>query len=72
MARRPDLEKSEKLAQKDLDELCCNLAYLSVDAIRHFYQRAYEDCPLIYDRLLSPKQVQTLVQVWKWGALGIF
>jgi len=65
MARRPDTEKHEKLTQKDLDELRYNLAHLSVDAVRRFYERAYEDCRMIYDRLLSPKQMQTLVQVWK-------
>lgn len=65
MARRPDSEKQEKLSQKDLDELRHNLAHLSVDAVRRFYERAHEDCRMVYDRLPSPKQVQTLVQVWK-------
>jgi hypothetical protein len=36
-----------------------------VDAVRRFYDRAHEDCRMIYDRLPSPKQMQTLVQVWK-------
>ena len=65
MARRPDSEKHEKLTQKDLDELRYNLAHLSVDAVRRFYDRAHEDCRLIYSRLPSPKQMQILVQVWK-------
>jgi len=50
---------------KDLDELRHNLAHLSIDAVRRYYERAHEDCRMIYDRLPSPKQIQTLVQVWK-------
>ena len=65
MARRPDSGGHEKLTQKDLDELRYNLAHLSVDAVRRFYDRAHEDCRLIYSRLPSPKQMQILVQVWK-------
>jgi len=42
-----------------------NLAHLSVDAVRRFYERAHEDCRMIYDRPPSAKQMQTLVQVWK-------
>ena len=57
MARRPDSEKHEQLSQNDLEELRYNLAHLSVDAVRHFYQRAHEDCRMVYDRLPSPKQV---------------
>jgi len=55
MARHPDWEKPEKLTQKDLDELRYNLAHLSVDAVRRFYERAHQDCRMIYDR-----------QLWKW------
>jgi hypothetical protein len=65
MARRPDSEKHEQLTQKDLEELRHNLAHLSIDAVRRYYERAHEDCRMIYDRLPSPKQVQTLVQVWR-------
>jgi hypothetical protein len=65
MARRPDSEKPEIFTQKDLHELRYNLAHLSVDAVRRFYERAHADCRMIYDRLPSPKQMQTLVQVWK-------
>ncbi len=65
MARRPDFSKPEIFTQKDLDELRHSLAHLSIDAVRRFYDRAHEDCRMVYDRLQSPKQVQTLVQVWK-------
>jgi hypothetical protein len=65
VARRPDRENAEILSDKDLKELRHSLAHLSVTAVREFYERAYQDCRLIYNRLPSPKQLQTLVQVWK-------
>jgi hypothetical protein len=65
MARRPESEKAEILSEKDLEDLRHNLAHLSVGAVRDFYERSYRDCRLIYSRLPSPKQMQTLVQVWK-------
>jgi hypothetical protein len=64
MPRRPD-DKPEIFTQKDLDELRYNLAHLSVGAVRDAYDRAYRDCRMIYGRIPSPKQMQTLVQVWK-------
>jgi len=64
MARRPDSEKPAILTEGDLAELCHNLALLSIDAVRRFYERAHEDCRM-YGRLPSPKQMQTRVQVWK-------
>jgi hypothetical protein len=65
MARRPDREKEEILSEKDLKELRYNLAHLSVSAVQEFYERAYQDCRLVYNRLPSPRKMQTLVQVWK-------
>jgi hypothetical protein len=65
MARRPDREKAEVLSENDLKELRYNLAHLSVSAVREFYERAYQDCRLVYNRLPSPRKIQTLVQVWK-------
>jgi hypothetical protein len=65
MARRPDPGKVEIYSKKDLDELRYNLAHLSIDAVRRFYETAHRDCQMLYDRLPSPKQMQTLVQVWK-------
>ena len=55
MARRPDSEKPEIFTQNDIDELQHNLAHLSLDAVRRYYERAHEDCRMIYDRLPSPK-----------------
>jgi hypothetical protein len=34
-------------------------------AVREFYEVAYRDCRLVNDHLPSPRQIQTLVQVWK-------
>jgi hypothetical protein len=65
MARRPDREKVEILSEKELTELRHNLAHLSLGAVRGFYDQAYRDCRLIYSRLPSARQMQTLVQVWK-------
>jgi hypothetical protein len=62
MARRPEPEKSDALSAEELQELGHNLAHLSPHAARDFYQRAFEDCRLIYNRLPSPRKMQTLVQ----------
>jgi hypothetical protein len=65
MARRPDRTKADMLSEEDLRELRHNLAHLSIDAVRRFYETAHHDCQMLYDRLPTPKQMQTLVQVWK-------
>ena len=52
MACRPDSARPEKVAQNGIDELQYKLAHLSIDAFRHFYERAHEDRRLIHDRLL--------------------
>lgn len=65
MARRPDHSKAEVLSEEDLKSLRYNLAHLSPDAVRAFYEQAYRDCRLVYNQLPTPKQMQTLVQVWK-------
>ena len=53
------------LSEENLKELRHNLAHLSLPTVREFYERAYQDCRLIYNRLPTPRQMQTLVQVWK-------
>jgi hypothetical protein len=63
MARRPDRLKAETLSENELKELRHNLAHLSARALRDFYEQSYRDCRLIYNRLPSPRQIQTLVQV---------
>jgi hypothetical protein len=64
MARRPDLHKPDVLSEEDLNQLRHNLAHLSPDGVRNFYERAFEDCRLIYNRLPSPRKIQTLVPLF--------
>jgi len=65
MARRPNQEKPDVLNEEDLKQLRHNLAHLSPIGVRDYYERAFEDCRLIYNRLPSPRKIQTLVQAWK-------
>jgi len=65
MARRFDRDKEDVLSEQDLKQLHENLSRLSPQAVRDFYDRAHEDCRLIYTRLPTPRKIQTLVQVWK-------
>jgi hypothetical protein len=65
MARRPDSEKPDVLNEEELKQLRHNLAHLSPGGVREFYERAFEDCRLIYNRLPSPRKIQTPVQGWK-------
>jgi hypothetical protein len=63
--RRPDKREAEMLSEENLKELRHNLAHLSLPTVRDFYEQAYRDCRLVYNNLPSPRQIQTLVQVWK-------
>jgi hypothetical protein len=63
MARRPEKREGEILTEENLKALRYNLAHLSLPAVRDFYEKAYQDCRLIYNRIPSPRQIQTLVQV---------
>jgi hypothetical protein len=65
MARRFDRDKDHVLSEQDLKQLRENLSRLSPQGVRDFYDRAHEDCRLIYTRLPTPRKIQTLVQVWK-------
>ena len=65
MARRFDRDKDDVLSEQDLRQLRENLSRLSLQGVRDFYDRAHEECRLIYTRLPTPRKIQTLVQVWK-------
>jgi hypothetical protein len=65
VARRPDPENPDVLSEDEVKQLRHSLAHLSPDGVRQFYERAFGDCRLVYDRLPSPRKIQTLVQVWK-------
>jgi len=65
MSRRPNRDEPEMLTDDDLKKLRDTLAHLSVSAVQEFDERAYRDCRFVYKRLPTPRQIQTLVQVWK-------
>jgi hypothetical protein len=62
MARRFDRDKEDVLSEQDLKQLRENLSRLSPQGVRDFYDRAHEECRLIYTRLPTPRKIQTLVQ----------
>ena len=62
MARRPNIEKERVLSQEDIKHLQHNLAHLSLDAVREFYQRAYRECELIGGNFPTPLPIQQLVK----------
>jgi hypothetical protein len=45
-----------------LEAVSYHLAHLSVFAVQEFYEQAYQDCRLVYNRLPSPGKVQTLAK----------
>jgi hypothetical protein len=65
MSRRPNRDEPEMLTDDDLKKRRDTLSHLSVSAVQDFYERAYRDCRFVYKRLPTPRQIQTLVQVWK-------
>lgn len=66
MARRPDLAKETFFSRKELEEIGRNLALMSEQGVREFYQRAYRDCRIINGHTFpSARSVQELVQAWK-------
>ena len=75
MARRPPPQapNPDVLSEEELKQLRHNLAHLSADGVRQFFERAYQDCQLLYDRLPSPRKMQTLVQVWRqlWKLISL-
>jgi hypothetical protein len=65
MARRPERKNGDVLTEQQIKDLRYNLAHLSLRAVQDLYESTYRDCQLIYNRLPSPQQMQTLVQAWK-------
>lgn len=66
----PGQTRSETLSEEHHKGFRHNLAHLSLPAVRDFYAKAYQDCRLIYNRIPSPRQGQTVMQalkqLWKW------
>jgi hypothetical protein len=66
MARRRDRdEPPDILSAEELKKLRYELAHLSPDGLRRYYERVFEECRLIYTRVPCPRKIQILVQVWK-------
>lgn len=65
MARRPDLTGEKTWTREELKEIASNLALLSVQGVREFYERAYRECRISVRDFPPPRAVQELVQAWK-------
>lgn len=53
IARRPSNEKPDVLDEREIQQLRHNLAHLSPEGVRQFYERAFEEGRLVYSRLPS-------------------
>jgi hypothetical protein len=66
MAQRPDINKREDiLSREDLHALGQSLAHLSMNAVRDFYERAYNRCRITGRDFPPARAIQELVQAWK-------
>jgi hypothetical protein len=66
MARRRDRdEPPDILSAEEIKQLRQRMAHMSPDGVRQFYERALEECRLIYTRVPSPRKMQALMQIWK-------
>ena len=66
MARRRDRdEPPDVLSAEEIKKFRHQIAHLSPDGVRRLYDRAFEDCRLVYTRIPSPRKMQALVQLWK-------
>jgi len=65
MVRRPDLGEEKIWTREELKEIAHNLALLSVNGVREFYERAYRECRISPRDFPPPRAVQELVQAWK-------
>jgi hypothetical protein len=67
--------RQEKIwTEQELKEIARNLALLSVQGVREFYERAYRECRISGRDFPPARAVQELVQAWKqlrkWRARG--
>lgn len=65
MARRPELGHEKIWTRDELKEIAHNLALLSVQGVREFYERAYRECRISGRDFPPARAVQELVQAWK-------
>lgn len=65
MARRPDFGEEKVWTTQELKEITHNLALLSIQGVREFYERAYRECRISGRDFPPARAVQELVQAWK-------
>jgi hypothetical protein len=65
MARRPEMGEEKVWTREELKEIAHNLALLSVQGVREFYERAYRECRISGRDFPPARAVQELVQAWK-------
>ena len=65
MARRPEMGEEKVWTREELKEITHNLALLSVQGVREFYERAYRECRISGSDFPPARAVQELVQAWK-------
>src|SRR4051812_12019514 len=65
MARRPEVGEEKIWNREELKEITHNLALLSVQGVREFYERAYRECRISGRDFPPARAVQELVQAWK-------
>lgn len=74
MARRPEFGQEKIWTREELKEITRNLALLSVQGVREFYERAYRECRISGRDFPPARAVQELVQAWKqlrrWRSRG--
>jgi hypothetical protein len=74
MPRRPEFGKEKIWTEQELKEIARNLALLSAQGVREFYERAYRECRISGRDFPPARAVQELVQAWKqlrkWRARG--
>jgi hypothetical protein len=65
MARRPFRDKEEILTEEQLKRIQNDMALLNQPAVEERYEKAWQDCRLIYKRFPSARSMQLLVTIWK-------
>jgi hypothetical protein len=66
VARRPEIGKQEDIhSQEDLKAIGRSLSFLSVSAVRDFYERAYNQCRITGRDFPPARAIQELVTAWK-------
>ena len=65
VARRPEPGQEKIWTREELKEIAHNLALLSGQGVRDFYERAYRECRVSGRDFPPARAVQELVQAWK-------